>query len=139
MGKKDAIRDGLRAVKNIIDDKSFVAGAGAFEIACYCHLMEFKNTVPGKAKLGVQAFAEALLIIPKILAENSGYDVQDAIIELIDTYKAKKVPVGLNLEEFGTVPPELMTIYDNYCVKKQFLNIAPTLAEQLLLVDEVSF
>lgn len=100
--------------------------------------MEFKNTVPGKAKLGVQAFAEALLIIPKILAENSGYDVQDAIIELIDTYKAKKIPVGLNLEEFGTVPPELMTIYDNYCVKKQFLNIAPTLAEQLLLVDEVS-
>jgi len=28
-------------------------------------------------------------------------------------------------------------IYDNYIVKRQFLNIAPVLAEQLLLVDEV--
>lgn len=135
--KKDAIRDGLRAVKNLIDDKCYIPGAGAFEIACYNHLIDFKNTVQGKAKLGVQAFAEALLIIPKVLAENSGYDVQDAIIELIDTYKAKKMAVGLNVEEFGTIPPEFLTIYDNYCVKKQFLNIAPTLAQQLLLVDEV--
>lgn len=134
---KDAIRDGLRAVKNLIDDKAYIPGAGAFEIACYCHLVEFKNTIQGKAKLGIQAFADALLIIPKVLAENSGYDIQDAIIELIDTYKAKKMPIGLNLEEFGTLPPEMLTIYDNYCVKKQFLNIAPTLAEQLLLVDEV--
>lgn len=122
----------------MIDDRSFVPGAGAFEIACYCHLMDFKNSVQGKAKLGVQAFAEALLIIPKILAENSGYDVQDAILELIDTFKAKKTAIGLNLEEFGTISPEAMTIIDNYSVKKQFLNIAPALAEQLLLVDEVN-
>lgn len=30
---KDAIRDGLRAVKNTIEDKAVVPGAGAFEIA----------------------------------------------------------------------------------------------------------
>jgi len=28
----------------------------------------------GKTKLGVEAFAKSLLIIPKTLAENSGYD-----------------------------------------------------------------
>jgi len=34
------------------------------------------NTPPaGKTRLGVEAFAESLLIIPKILAENSGYDI----------------------------------------------------------------
>ena len=36
----------------------------------------------GRAKLGVEAFAEALLGTPKTLAENSGYDAQDAIIAL---------------------------------------------------------
>ena len=36
----------------------------------------------GRAKLGVEAFAEALLGMPKTLAENSGYDAQDAIIAL---------------------------------------------------------
>lgn len=35
---KDAVRDGLRAVKNIIEDKSFVPGGGAFEIAAHHHL-----------------------------------------------------------------------------------------------------
>jgi len=71
---KDAVRDGLRAVKNVYDDSSYVAGAGAFEIACSVHLNEFKKDVKGKLKLGVEAFAEALLIVPKVLAENSGYD-----------------------------------------------------------------
>jgi T-complex protein 1 subunit zeta len=36
----------------------------------------------GRAKLGVEAFAEALLGTPKTLAENSGYDAQDSIIAL---------------------------------------------------------
>ena len=34
-------------------------------------------------------------------------------------------------------PAGVSHIYDNYIVKKQFLNIAPVLAQQLLLVDEV--
>ena len=37
---KDAIRDGMRAVKNAIEDKAIVPGAGAFEIATHRHLME---------------------------------------------------------------------------------------------------
>jgi T-complex protein 1 subunit zeta len=35
---KDAIRDGLRSVKNAIMDKSVVPGGGAFEVAAYNHL-----------------------------------------------------------------------------------------------------
>jgi len=34
-------------------------------------------------------------------------------------------------------PSEITRIWDNYCVKRQFLNIAPILVQQLLLVDEV--
>lgn len=29
----------------------------------------------GKAKLGYEAFAESLLTIPKVLSQNSGYDM----------------------------------------------------------------
>jgi len=39
---KDAIRDGLRAVKNVFDDEGIIPGAGAFEIGCYEHLMKVK-------------------------------------------------------------------------------------------------
>ena len=36
---KDAVRDGLRAVKNVMDDRAVVKGAGAFEVACAEHLL----------------------------------------------------------------------------------------------------
>mmetsp|Transcript_17433 Transcript_17433/g.2415 ORF Transcript_17433/g.2415 Transcript_17433/m.2415 type:complete len:152 (-) Transcript_17433:433-888(-) len=35
---KDAIRDGLRAVKNVYDDRCVIPGAGAFEIAAAVNL-----------------------------------------------------------------------------------------------------
>jgi T-complex protein 1 subunit zeta len=79
----DAIRDGLRAVKNAIEDHHLVAGAGAFELACHHHLMKFKDTVKGRAKMGVEAFAQALLIIPKVLAQNAGLDTQEALVTLM--------------------------------------------------------
>ena len=94
---KDAVRDGLRAVKNTYDDAAVVPGAGAFEIFLHKKLYEYKDTIIGKAKMGIAAFADSCLIIPRVLAENSGYDAQDAIIKLQDEYRTQGIPVGLNL------------------------------------------
>lgn len=91
----------------------------------------------GKAKLGYEAYAESLLIIPKVLALNSGYDMQEALILMKDEFRKQGVPVGLNLYEFGVMLPEKMGVFDNYCVKQMFLSITTTLAEQLLLCDEI--
>ena len=76
----DAVRDGLRSAYNMIVDKCVVPGGGAFQVACAAHLKSdaFKKTVKGKAKWGVDAFADALLVIPKTLAANAGHDIQDA-------------------------------------------------------------
>lgn len=45
---------------------SVVAGAGAFEVAVANALVNHKPKVKGRAQLGVQAFADALLVIPKV-------------------------------------------------------------------------
>jgi len=128
----------LRAVKNVYDDKSVVPGAGAFEIAAYCALSSHKDTITTKEKLGFEAFAESLLIIPKVLASNSGFDVQDSIIQLVAAHRKENVPVGIDvLQHDKYISPETQGIYDNFSVKKNWLNVAPLLAEQLLLVDEV--
>lgn len=79
----DAMRDGLRSVKNAIEDEYLIPGAGAFQVALHTHLNHFKETIKGKAKLGVQAYSDAMLIIPKVLAQNGGYDVQDVIVSLL--------------------------------------------------------
>ena len=41
----------------------------------------------------------------QILAENSGYDIQEALIDLKDEYHKSKVAVGLNVHSLGTISP----------------------------------
>ncbi|EQC31924.1 T-complex protein 1 subunit zeta [Saprolegnia diclina VS20] len=134
---KDAIRDGIRAVNNTIEDNGVVPGAGAFEFAAHQALYAFKETVKGRAKLGVQAFADALLVIPKVLAENSGLDVQDALLACLEEHKASGKAVGLDLFSGEPMLPLSEGVLDNYRVKRQFIHLASALATQLLLVDEV--
>lgn len=134
---KAAIRDGLRNVKNTIDDQAVVPGAGAFELALHQSLMEFKRTVSGKARTGVQAFADAVLVIPKTLADNSGFDVMDTLIKLQEERERSGAAVGLDVHSGEPMLPEQHGIFDNYIVKRQFLHLSTVLATQLLLVDEV--
>ena len=135
---KDAIRDGLRAVRNAVEDKALVPGAGAFEIAAAAHLQEFQQKeLLGKKKFGVQILADALLFIPKTLAENAGLDSLDCVLNILEERRSKKSPVGLDISTGNSTIPSYQGIWDNYCVKKQMLTIALSLSQQLLLVDEI--
>merc|ERR1712070_952907 len=95
---KEAIRDGLRAVKNTIEDKALVPGAGAFEIACHEQLVQFaRSSVSGKAKLGVNAFGDALLVVPRTLAQNSGFDAQETILKVQEAHVKDKQAYGVDV------------------------------------------
>ena len=47
------------------------------KVAAHVHLEQFKRSVEGKPRLGVEIYGMALLVVPKTLLENSGMDVQD--------------------------------------------------------------
>lgn len=128
---KDAIKDGLRAVTNAIEDKFIVPGAGAFELAISDALNTYKETVKGKARLGVAAFADAMLVIPKTLAQNAGHDQQSVLVELHDAYAAggKKL-VGVDLKTGGALYPLEHGIIDNYRVKRQIIHSATIIASK---------
>ncbi|KAK4878496.1 hypothetical protein RN001_011002 [Aquatica leii] len=134
---KDAVRDGLRAINNAIEDKAVIPGAGAFEVTAYKELMKYKETVKGKPRLGIAAYAEALLVIPKVLATNSGFDAQDTIVKLQEESGLNPEPVGLDLTSGEAINPKDFGIYDNYVVKKQIINSCSIIASNLLLVDEI--
>ncbi|OAL54986.1 T-complex protein 1 subunit zeta [Pyrenochaeta sp. DS3sAY3a] len=135
---KDAVRDGLRSVYNMIVDKSVVPGGGAFQVACAAHLQseQFKKTVKGKAKSGVAAFADALLIIPKTLAANSGHDIQDALAALQDEQTEGNI-VGLNLATGEPMDPTQEGVYDSFRVLRNCIASATGIASNLLLCDEM--
>ncbi|VDD79622.1 unnamed protein product [Mesocestoides corti] len=141
---KDAVKDGLRSVKNTLEDGCVVPGAGAFELVAHRALKKFEETVKGRPRLGVRAFADALLVIPKVLATNSGHDSQDTIVKLLEeaalVEKRKgntKQLVGIDLATGEVMEPAASGILDNYCVKKQMIGSAAVIASNLLLVDEI--
>lgn len=100
-------------------------------------MVKYKDEVTGRAKLGVQAFADALMVIPKTLAINSGFDPLDALVTLEVHYTlfgtigltlnfqeeyANGNVVGLDLNTGECLSPEEEGIWDNYRVKKHMLN-----------------
>jgi len=116
---KEAIRDGLRAVKNTMEDKCVVPGAGAFEIAASEQLQQYAKTqVSGKAKLGVYAFADALLVVPRTLAQNSGFDAQDTLLKVQEAHLKDHKAYGIDTLTGDPLPAEVAQIWDNYIVKR---------------------
>lgn len=165
---QDAVKDGLRSVKNAVEDAALIPGGGALELACHEYLMNIvAPATPGKPKVGIQAYAQALLVIPKTLAANSGFDVQEAILAMQEEYRVTTMAAASAAGAEGiktttsdgatyTIPklqydlavgfscktgePMLSAeegVWDNVRVKRQSLYLATVLANQLLLVDEV--
>ncbi|KAL1895820.1 T-complex protein 1 subunit zeta [Ceratocystis pirilliformis] len=134
----DAVRDGLRSVYNVIVDGSVVPGAGAFQLACASHLKSdaFYKTVKGRAKWGVDAFADALLIIPKTLAANAGHDIQDSLAKLRDEHDEGNA-AGLDLVTGEAMDPTLEGVFDSFRVLRNSIASSTSIASNLLLCDEM--
>lgn len=84
----------------------------------------------------MDVFAEALLSLPKYLAENAGFDAQETLIKLQEECEQGCV-VGLDVDSGEPMDPTVAGVYDNYTVKQQLIHSAPVIASQLLVVDEV--
>ncbi|KAK9449548.1 chaperonin Cpn60/TCP-1 family [Limtongia smithiae] len=135
---QDAVRDGLRSVVNAITDKCVVPGAGAFEIACASHLSGdfLHKEVKGKLKAGVQAYSDALLVIPKTLATNGGFDTLDTLSACQDEFAEGHV-VGIDLSSGEPMDPSVEGVYDSFRVIRNALASATSIASNLLLCDEL--
>merc|ERR1712107_508816 len=134
---KDAVRDGLRAVKNALEDGCVVPGAGAYEVAVHMALKKAMDHVKGRERLGMQAYADGMLIIPKVLAQNAGHDPQDVIVTLVSESNDSGQAVGVDCSTGEAIIPADHGILDNYRVKKQMIHSCTVIACNLLLVDEI--
>ncbi|SGZ46746.1 CIC11C00000004604 [Sungouiella intermedia] len=132
---KDAVRDGLRAVANVLKDGSIVPGAGAFFLSCNHQLLESK-TAKGRSKPGIKAFAEALLVVPKTLSGNAGLDSLETVSECQDEIAEGHV-VGIDLASGEPMDPSLEGVWDSYRVLRNAILAATGIASNLLLCDEL--
>ncbi|CAF3791917.1 unnamed protein product [Rotaria sp. Silwood1] len=127
---KDALHNGRRSIRNALED-------GAFEIVTHQELTQYNEQVKGRARLAVQAFAQALLIIPKAIAQNVGHHQQETIVKLQNEYATSKIPVGIDITTGEAMERKSLAIFDNYRVKKQLIHSSTSIATNLILVDEI--
>jgi thermosome len=77
-----ALHDALSVVRNVVEDNTYVAGGGSVEAEIAKRLETYATQIGGREQLAIEAFAEALRVIPRTLAENGGHDPIDIIADL---------------------------------------------------------
>merc|ERR1712151_585216 len=93
-----AIDNAVNVVRCVARDRHFVPGAGATEIELAHQLQQFGATVPGLDQYAVLKFAEALEVVPRILAENSGHSHVDAITALYAAHQKGDTAAGVDVD-----------------------------------------
>ncbi|ADP76885.1 thermosome subunit [Methanothermus fervidus DSM 2088] len=131
-----AIEDAIGVVSAVIEDKKIVAGGGAPEVELAKRLRDYAETVSGREQLAIQAFADALEIIPKTLAENAGMDSIDALVDLRTAHE-ESTTMGLDVFEGKVVDMLEAGVIEPYRVKKQAVQSAAEAAEMILRIDDV--
>lgn len=132
-----ALNDAIMNVINIVDDNRFVPGGGAVEVELAKAVKEEASKYPGKEQLAMLAFAEALEIIPKTLAENAGLDPIDIMTALRNKHAENGISYGINLM-IGKVDDMFQVgVIEPLKVKVQALKSSFEAAAMILRIDDV--
>ena len=132
-----AMEDAIKVVKDIVEDGKIVAGGGASEIELSVKLDEYAKEVGGKEQLAIEAFAEALKVIPRTLAENAGLDPIETLVKVIAAHKEKGPTIGVDV--FAGEPADMLErgVIEPARVKKQAIKSASEAAVMILRIDDV--
>ena len=133
-----AMHDALSVVSDVIERNKIVPGGGAVEAELAKELRRYAAQIGGREQLAIEAFADALEIIPKTLAENAGLEPIDIMVELraaheksdgymygVDVFSGKIA----NMYEKGVIEP--------LAVKEQAIKSAAEAASMILRIDDV--
>jgi archaeal chaperonin len=134
-----ALHDALRVVGVALEDGKVVAGGGAPEIELALRLADYASTVGGREQLAIEAFAEAMEIIPWALAENAGLDPIDLVIKLKTAHEGKKNAAYMGIDLESGEPANMLeaNVIEPLRVKTQAIESATEVAGMILRIDDV--
>jgi thermosome len=132
------ITDALSVISDVIENNKIVAGGGAIEIEIAKELRNYSTKVGGRQQLAVEAFADAVEVIPRTLAENGGLEAIDILIELRQVHdKEDGKFIGINVFT-GKLQNSIENgIIEPIVVKEQAIKSAAESAATILRVDDV--
>lgn len=139
-----AIDDGVNSVRALTRDSRLLAGAGASDIELARQLHQFATATPGLEQYALAKFASACEVIPRALAENSGFTALDLISQLMAAHEKGNKYAGIDIENgkvledvTKTADESTYPVYDLFNVKKQGLQLAVDAVLTVLRVDSI--
>lgn len=133
-----AMNDALNVVADILEEGHIVAGGGAPEIEAAKVLRDYMESVGGREQLAIEAFAEAIEVIPATLAENAGMNPIDILVELRAAHKKPEGKwIGVDVMEGKTANMMDKGVIEPLKVKLQAIKSAVEAASMILRIDDV--
>ena len=133
-----AMDDAISVVADVIQKPKVVPGGGAVEVELARRLKSYAVKVGGREQLAIEAFADALEVIPKTLAENAGHDVIDTMVALRAAHeKENGFKMGIDIYTGEIVDMVEKGVLDPAWVKEQAIKTATELASMVLRIDDV--
>ena len=143
-GTQHVIDEVERAAKDAMGDIAAtlrvgkaVGGAGAPEMELARQLKEFANSLSGREQLAVNAFADAMEVIPRTLAENAGLDPIDVLTELRSQHDQGKIWGGIDIATGKVLDAWESGIIEPLKIKTQAIKSASEVTELILRIDDV--
>jgi archaeal chaperonin len=132
-----AFDDAVGVVSVAWEDGAVLTGGGSVLAALSRDLRAYAESIGGREQMAIEAFASALEIIPRTLAENAGLDPVTTIIELRKSHADGKVHSGINVEEGGVMDMFEANVLEPQRVVEQAIQSATETAIMILRIDDV--
>ena len=132
-----SLSDAIKVVACTLETLKVLAGGGAPEIEASLKLRKYANKVGGREALAIEAFADALEIIPRALAENGGMDPIDVLVKLKSAHEKGAVTYGVNVLDGKTGDLKSQGVFEPLKVKSQAIKAASEAAMMILKIDDV--
>jgi len=133
-----AMNDALSVVADVIEKNKIVAGGGAVEAEIAKELRAYAPKVGGREQLAIEAFAEAMEVVPRTLSENAGLEPIDILVSLRAKHeKPNGHLMGVDVFSGKVVDMYKKGVVEPVSVKEQAVKSAAEVSSMILRIDDV--
>ena len=133
-----SLNDVIGAISSAIEEGKYVIGGGSIEIDVANGLRAYANNTGGREQLAIQAFADAIEIVPKTLAESAGMDPIDTLVQLRSKHNSSEGRVyGVDVYKNSIGDMEKLGVIEPLKVKEQAIISASEASEIILRIDDM--
>jgi thermosome len=131
------VEDALDVVGSAISMGQALPGGGAPEVEVASRLREYADGVSGREQLAIESFADALEVVPRVLAENAGIDSIDTLVDLRAAHSDGDERAGLDVNTGEIQDTFEAGIVETPGAKKQAVVSAAEAANLVLKIDDI--